>query len=166
MAKSKTNPKTFQTKIDINPNSRATLISILNQQLADTSDLYSQIKQAHWNVKGMEFQQLHEMFDMIAAKVEPFIDMLAERVTTLGGTAMGTTRMAAATSSLPEYPIISDGRDHLEAVIERLAAYAKSTRKAIRQTDKLDEPTTADLFTDISREIDLSLYFLESHLQS
>jgi starvation-inducible DNA-binding protein len=166
MAKPKMPTKAFKTKIDIEPTTRKKLIDILNQQLADTSDLYSQTKQAHWNVKGMEFQQLHEMFDMMAAKVEPFIDIIAERITTLGGTAMGTTRMAATHSSLPEYPMISEGRDHLEAVIERFAAYAKSTREAIRQTDKLDEPTTADLFTEISREIDLSLYFLESHLQS
>lgn len=158
--------KLFKTKIDIKPETRKKLIDLLNQQLADTSDLYSQIKQAHWNIKGMEFQQLHELFDVVATKVEPFVDMIAERVTTLGGTAMGTTRMAASNSTLPEYPMLTDGKDHLEAVIERIAHYAGSTRAAIKTADHLDEPTTADLFTDISREVDLSLYFLESHIQS
>jgi starvation-inducible DNA-binding protein len=155
----------YRTKIDFNPETRQKLISIVNQQLADTLDLYTQTKQAHWNVKGMEFQQLHELFDMVAAKVEPYIDILAERATTLGGIAMGTVRMSAANSSLSEYPLISDGRDHLEAVIDRFAAYTASNRDALRASDKLDDPTTADIFTDISRDVDLSLYFLESHLQ-
>jgi starvation-inducible DNA-binding protein len=62
--------------------------------------------------------------------------------------------------------MLSDGKDHLEAVIDRVAMYAGSTRKAIKTSDALDEPTTADVFTDISRDVDLSLYFLESHLQS
>ncbi|MGL4610515.1 MAG: DNA starvation/stationary phase protection protein Dps [Trueperaceae bacterium] len=156
---------TFSTKIDIKPDARKELIDILNQQLADTADLYAQTKQAHWNVKGMEFQQLHELFDKVAAKVEPFVDTIAERVTTLGGVAMGTVRMAAANSTLPEYPMVVDGRAHLEAVVDRFAAYAASNRAALRRSGDLDDPTTEDMFTEISREIDLSLYFLEAHLQ-
>jgi starvation-inducible DNA-binding protein len=156
---------TFDTKIDIKSEARKELIELLNQQLADTSDLYSQTKQAHWNVKGMEFQQLHELFDKVAEKIEPYVDAIAERVTTLGGVAMGTNRMSAANSTLPEYPLISDGKAHLEAVVDRFAAYAASTRASIRRSEELDDPTTADLFTDISKDVDLSLYFLESHLQ-
>ena len=50
---------TFHTSIDLKGTSRESMIGLLNQQLADTFDLYSQTKQAHWNVKGMQFQQLH-----------------------------------------------------------------------------------------------------------
>jgi starvation-inducible DNA-binding protein len=59
-------------------------------------DLYSQTKQAHWNVKGEEFYQLHELFDEIAEELVKFMDMVAERATALGGEALGTVRMAAA----------------------------------------------------------------------
>src|SRR5215813_12659389 len=97
--------RTFQTKIDLPQDIRQKAIALLNQQLADTLDLFSQIKQAHWNVKGMHFMQLHEFFDTLAEGVEDYVDLLAERVTALGGVALGTARMSAAASHLPEYPL-------------------------------------------------------------
>jgi DNA-binding ferritin-like protein len=66
--------------------------------LADTFHLYSQTKQAHWNIKGKDFFQLHEMFDELDAELLPHVDTIAERATTLGGTALGTARMAASAS--------------------------------------------------------------------
>lgn len=87
-----------------------------HQHLADTFDLYSQTKQARWNVKGMQFFQLHELFDTLAAAVG---------ATALGGTALGTARMAAAASRLPEYPLDAvEGRQHVEAVTPRFASLA------------------------------------------
>lgn len=160
------NTVVYDSKIDIALEARTELVGILNQQLADTADLYSQTKQAHWNVKGMYFQQLHELFDKVADSIEGFVDTIAERVTTLGGVAMGTARMAAEHSTLPEYPAnIVEGKDHLEAVIERWAAYAASNRAAANRAAELGDPTSEDLFIEISRDVDLGLYFLESHLQ-
>ena len=154
------------SQIDLDESARQGLVELLNQQLADTADLASQLKQAHWNVKGLHFQQLHELFDGVHAALEPFADMLAERVTALGGTALGTVRMAAQASSLPEYPSqATAGKEHLELLQARVAAYAGSTRAAIGQAEQLGDPTTADLFTEVSRAVDLQLYFLESHLQ-
>jgi starvation-inducible DNA-binding protein len=92
------------TKIDIDGGSRQKLIDMLNARLADASDLKSQAKQAHWNVKGMNFFQLHELFDAVATIVEGHVDLIAERITTLGGTAYGTVRQASQKSSLSEYP--------------------------------------------------------------
>ena len=138
-----------------------------NQRLADTADLYSQIKQAHWNVKGLNFFQLHELFDGLAGEVFPFIDMIAERATTLGGLARGTTRMAAGSSTLPEYPSAAiDGPAHLRALIERYAAYTATIRRAIDQSDGHHDKSTADLFTEISRTVDKQMWFLESHVQA
>lgn len=154
------------SRIDLPENTRAEVVGLLNQQLADTADLYSQTKQAHWNVKGRHFIALHKLFDELAEVVEEFIDEIAERVTALGGTANGTVRMSAGASTLPEYPSnIFEGDAHLKALSDRWAAYAKSTRKAIDDTDKLGDKSTADLFTQISREIDKGLWFLEAHIQ-
>lgn len=158
--------KLYKTKIDINEGTREQLVDLLNQQLADTFDVFSQAKQAHWNVKGTNFFQLHELFDGVADAILPFVDMLAERVTTLGGVALGTVRMAAKASKQKEYPADAiSGKEHLENVRDRLAALAASNRKAIAKSSKLDDPTTEDLFTEVSRAVDLQLYFVESHLQ-
>lgn len=157
----------FPTQINIDQKSRERIIDILNQHLADTFDLYSQIKQAHWNVKGIQFYQLHLLFDTLAEDIEEYVDMIAERVTALGGTATGTTRMAAAASRLPEmYLDLTEGRQYIEAMVERYASYGANTREAIETTMNLNDAGTSDLFTEISRGVDKHLYFLESHIQA
>ena len=158
--------RSFRTSVDIPPGSREKINKILNQHLADSFDLMSQVKQAHWNVKGSDFWQLHKLFDEVAERAAEWVDEFAERVTALGGYATGTARMAAATSTLPEFPTdITDSMDYVRAVADRLAAFTNSAREAIDQTDKLGDADTADLFTEISRCADKYLYFLEAHLQ-
>ncbi|PYT00075.1 MAG: DNA starvation/stationary phase protection protein Dps [Acidobacteria bacterium] len=154
------------TKIDLPKDAREKLIAILNSRLADASDLKSQTKQAHWNVKGMSFIALHELFDSIATAVEAHVDLIAERITTLGGTAMGTVRLAAQNSSLSEYPHeITDGASHVDALSTALADFGKVIRKGIDEAAELGDQDTADIFTEISREIDKQLWFVEAHIQ-
>lgn len=160
-----TKSKLTDIKFDISSSNREKLVDLLNQSLADTADLVSQAKQAHWNVKGMNFWQLHELFDVVYEALEGYVDVIAERVTTLGGTANGTVRMAAANSKLSEFPSdLTSGEKFVSAVRDRLASYAASVRECIDKSEDLDDPTTADLYTEISREVDKQLYFLESHL--
>jgi starvation-inducible DNA-binding protein len=169
MAKATARERTmFATRIDLPTDKRAQLIELLNQQLADTFDLYSQTKQAHWNIKGSEFYQLHELFDDLAEPLLKFADEIAERATTLGGVALGTARMAAANSRLDEYPADAvDGLQHVEALAERYAHYAATTRAAIDTAiEEYDDQATGDMFNDISRKVDKSLWFLEAHLQA
>jgi len=121
---------------------RRNVIAILNDRLADAIDLQSQVKQAHWNVKGPNFIALHELFDKISDVALQQIDEIAERITSLGGTAEGTVAVAAKRSKLKNYPLsITAGKDHL------------------------GDADTADLFTGISRDLDKYLWFLEAHLQ-
>lgn len=165
MAKAKTG--SFRTSIDIPPERREQLIGLINQQLADCFDLRSQVKQAHWNVKGPQFIALHELFDDLALRLEAHVDLIAERATTLGGKALGTVRMAADASRLPEFPTdIADGMDHVSCLVERYANFAATTREAIDDADELEDIDTSDLFTQVSREIDKDLWFLEAHLQA
>ena len=166
MAKSAEATRTFPTHVELPENTRTTSIALLNQQLADTFDLYSQIKQAHWNIKGKEFIALHEFFDDLAERVLGFVDEIAERASALGGTAMGTARMAAANSKLPEYPTDAvDGTEHLNALVDRYGRYDNSSRAAIDTAEEHQDMATADLFTEITRTIDKDLWFLEAHLQ-
>ncbi len=160
-------PQTFATRIDLPSSVREKMIALLNQQLADTFDLFSQIKQAHWNVKGPQFIALHELFDKLAEDVEDSVDTIAERATALGGTALGTARMAAAASRLPEYPSDAHpGPKAIAALADRFAALAKSTREGIDTAATAGDADTADVFTEVSRSLDKNLWFLEAHLQA
>lgn len=165
--KSKTSAKSklLPIKNDMPEQTRSRVVEFLNDVLASTSDLYSQLKQAHWNVKGKDFYQLHLLFDEIATEVDGYIDEVAERITALGGTALGTVRMAAAHSLLPEYPVDAvNGKAHLTALTDRLAMYGKLVREGIDSTDEWGDKDTADLLTGISRTTDMRLWFIQSHL--
>lgn len=156
-----------KTKIDLPDNTRKAAIALLQARLADAVDLASQMKQAHWNVKGPSFIALHELFDQIHGEVAGYVDLLAERITTLGGTAEGTVRSVAARSTLGEYPLdINDGADHVDAVSTTLAAFGKAIRAAIDASTDMGDQGTSDLFTEISRGIDKSLWFVEAHAQA
>jgi starvation-inducible DNA-binding protein len=157
----------YATGIDVAVSARESLVSLLNQRLADMVDLFNQTKFAHWNVKGAAFIALHELFDQIAERVEEHCDLLAERVVMLGGRAEGTTRQSAARSSIKEYDVCAvDGAQHVAALAGQTATLAASIRAAIVAAADSGDPTTADLFTEISRSLDKDLWFLEAHLQS
>jgi starvation-inducible DNA-binding protein len=154
------------TKNDISADVRTAVAQLLNERLADLIDLQLQTKQAHWNVKGPSFIALHELFDSVAEELEDFVDTVAERVVALGGTAEGTLGAVGKRTKLTAYPLnITSGRDHVDALSTALATVAKSVRAAIDQSNELRDADTADLFTQISRDIDKKLWFVESHLQ-
>ncbi len=155
----------YPTRIDLPADVRQSVIAHLNKTLATTLDLKTQVKQAHWNVKGMNFYQLHELFDEMATELEEYVDMVAERVTALAGIAMGTARTAAEESVLEEYPYDAvSGRDHVVALADRYGSYAAHLRAGIDACDELGDKDTADLYTEISRTADMRLWFLEAHL--
>lgn len=156
----------YETRIDLDLQTRLQLTPLLNQRLADMIDLFNQTKHAHWNVKGTAFMQLHELFDDVAERIEEACDLLAERLVMLGGVAVGTTRQAATHSTLGEYDLSAvDGLEHVQALAGQIAKEAALTRSAIQQANELGDPTTSDLFTEISRSLDKDLWFLEAHLQ-
>jgi starvation-inducible DNA-binding protein len=126
-----------------------------------------QAKQAHWNVKGPGFIELHELFDTVAAATSGHIDTIAERITALGGVAEGTIGVVAGRSKLEPYPLdIADGRAHVDAVAAALARFGKSARRAIDASAKAGDAGTSDLFTGVSRDVDKSLWLVEAHLQA
>ncbi len=160
-------PKMYETENDISQNRRVEISALLNQRLADAVDLQTQMKQAHWNVKGPHFIGLHELFDKIDEAVEAYVDLIAERIVQLGGIAEGTARVAAGRSRLEEYPLtIAEGSAHVEAVSKALSTFGREARNSIDQADELGDADTSDLFTEVSRGIDKWLWFVEAHSQA
>lgn len=155
--------KFHSTGNDLPAKTREQSIALLNQALADLSDLYSQTKQAHWNVRGKKFFMLHELFDKLAGMVEEHLDDIAERATALGGEARGTLRMAAQASKLPEWPArLAEQEAFTVALTQRFVLAANSIRAAIDTTAGAGDADTADLLTAVSRDLDKALWFLEA----
>ena len=156
----------FTTKNDIPQAARVKVIELLNARLADAIDLQTQMKQAHWNVKGPNFIALHKLFDEINEDVEEYVDLVAERIVQLGGIAEGTVGVVAGRTSLVDYPLVlSKGAEHVAALSDALAAFGRTVRVGIEEMNELEDAGSADILTEISRGVDKWLWFVEAHQQ-
>jgi starvation-inducible DNA-binding protein len=166
MTQSAHEPRLFETRHDLDTDTRQSVVAELNQTLAETTDLQTQVKHAHWNVKGPQFRPLHELFDEQATILAEHADIIAERATALGGHARGTARLAAEASRLPEFPADTvDGMACVEVLADRFALHGEHLREAIETAEAAGDLDTADLYTELSRAIDKQLWFLEAHRQ-
>lgn len=153
------------TANDLDKTVRGEMVILLNARLADALDLRSQVKFAHWNVKGSHFVALHELFDDVAERLDEQIDEIAERAVQLGGIALGTVRLAAGGSVISEIPYDDqDGKELIRQLVDRFGVFGKSIRAAIESAAGVGDATTSDLFTGVSRAVDKDLWFLEAHL--
>jgi starvation-inducible DNA-binding protein len=106
------------------------------------------------------------MFDTMTDSYDAHVDDMAERITALGGTAMGSVQAVEKATSLDPFPADAfEGMKIVEALAERTAALAKSVRKGIDETDEAGDADAADILTALSRQLDKNLWFLEAHLQ-
>lgn len=142
---------------------RAKLCDTLNERLVDGLDLHSQIKVAHWNIKGPHFSSLHPLFETFAVSLANFNDEVAERSLTLGGRAFGTARYVAANSKLPEYPqdAVRD-LEHVRLLAERIETYLEGARGSRKVAQDLADDDTVDLFTRIVAEFEKHAWFLRA----
>ena len=155
-----------KTNNDTKNNAKALSMECLQARLADGIDLGLVTKQAHWNLKGPQFIGVHLMLDTFRAAQDEWVDMIAERIVQLGGTAKGTVQVVNEQTKLPAYPTdIYQVADHLKALIDRYAACANAVRKNIDETDEAGDRDTSDLLTEVSRGLDKQLWFLEAHTQ-
>ena len=170
---SKTAQIPYSTRLGIDEDKRHQLVKLLNTTLAATSDLYSQTKQAHWNVKGKDFYQLHLLYDELAERLEEPLDLVAERIVLLGGYAYGTVRMAADASILSPFPGTDQEGDQdtfndpsfLTTLADRWAEYADHIRESDEKADEIGDPGTADLYDQIIHVAERGTWFVEGHLQ-
>lgn len=153
------------TRIDITEKKRQHIVNILNQHLSSALDLSMQAKQAHWNVKSPNFKSLHELFDALYEAINAGIDDLAERIVQLGGQAEGTAQVVTKKTYLKPLSVsLYKGDALLVALADNVALYGKFIRKSIDDVGDFKDADTADLLTEISREVDKYLWMLESHL--
>lgn len=144
---------------------REKLARMLNEMLANSVDLYSHAKQAHWNVRGPQFERIHELFDSVSQKALEAADEFAERAGQLGSSVSGTLADTTNATTLPKYELdIASAESHIKALLKSMRAYCQSTREAIKLADDNDDPLTADICTEFGREMEKLLWFVESHI--
>lgn len=154
-----------RTKIGIAISTRERVAGTLQPVLASLVDLALAAKHAHWNVKGPNFQALHTLFDEVAATAQASADTVAERIVQLGGVAMGR-RQDLGGSRLPVYSDQAvNGPEHVEALATALAEAGKAARNLIGEMAELGDDVTADILTEVARDLDKQLWFVDAHAQ-
>jgi starvation-inducible DNA-binding protein len=144
---------------------RKSIAKSLNQILADGLDLHSQIKVAHWNIKGPNFAALHPLFETFAVSLAAFGDAVAERAVTLGDKAYGTARHVGKVSRLPEYDQeVTRDLEHVKLLRERIEKYLAGVREARDVADHEKDQDTVDLLTGIIVEFEKNAWFLRATL--
>lgn len=146
---------------------RSKMSETLNARLADGLDLHSQIKVAHWNIKGPQFASLHPLFETFAVSLAVHNDSVAERAVTLGGRAYGTARHVAKTSKLAEYPQeTTRDLEHVKLLAERIEKYLDGVRESRSLGEKNGDTDSVDLLTGIITEFEKHAWFLRASLES
>ena len=128
-------------------------------------DYANKIKLAHWNTRGPLFTQLHEFFDGLHGNVLGFVDLMAERVVQLGAIVDLDTKVVGEKSELKPYPLeTTRGLEHTKVLIGYARTIAQNIHHNIEKCLESHDNTTADLYTEISRQFEKDLWMLEAHL--
>ncbi|MEU5084927.1 MULTISPECIES: Dps family protein, partial [Streptomyces] len=138
----------------------------LNLLLADTQMLYALYKKHHWLMRGPTFHQLHLLLDRHAEQQLAIVDLLAERVQSLGGVAVGDPRHVAEMTRVPRPP---DGVEELPAMLSRLLEAHETilvdARDAARRVAERDDVGSEDLIvSEVIRTGETQVWFLGEHL--
>ena len=155
-----------QFPIGLSFEARVESCQVLNQILADSMILYSLYEKHHWLVRGHTFYQLHLLLDKHAAEQVDLIDLIAERIQTLGGIAIADPRHVAEVTSIARPP---NGAEEVPAMLSRLLEAHEliiiEIRDAITATAKNRDDGTNDLLMgDALRRHELQVWFLAEHL--
>ena len=152
--------------IALSAEARGESAQLLNEILADTMILYSLYKKHHWLVAGPTFYQLNLLFDKHAGEQLELIDLLAERVQSLGGIAVGDPRHAAELTTIERPP---DGAEEVQVMIDRLLdaheVVIEKVRAGIERTEESKDWGTNDiLMSDVLRRHELQVWFIAEHV--
>ena len=157
----------YRSPSHLSESARQSLVDQLNARLADGLDLHSQIKVAHWNIKGPQFAALHPLFETFALALANFNDSIAERAVTLGGKAYGTVRHVAKASRINDYPQeTTRDLEHVRLLAERFESYLAELRASRTVAESQADTDTVDLFTTVVTEFEKNAWFLRASLES
>lgn len=166
MPQTTTRTPSYRSPSALPEEARAAVAETLNRRLADGIDLWSQVKVAHWNVKGPHFAALHVLFETFATDLAARNDEFAERAVTLGAIARGTVRHVAATSTLPEYAgDTTKDLEHVRLLAARFDGYLAGLRESRAVAEEHRDTDSVDLFTQVISQFEKHAWFLRATLE-
>ncbi|WP_218082613.1 Dps family protein [Anthocerotibacter panamensis] len=154
-----------QINLGIDAHDRAGIVEGLSRLLADTYTLYLKTHNFHWNVTGPMFNTLHLMFETQYTELALAVDLIAERIRSLGFPAPGTYSEYAHLSSIPETPGVPKAEEMIQLLVEGQEAVVRTARSIFPLVDKVNDEPTADLLTQRMQVHEKTAWMLRSLLE-
>ena len=151
--------------IGIADRDRAKIAAGLSRLLADTYSLYLQTHNFHWNVTGPMFQTLHVMFETQYTALAPAVDLIAERIRSLGYPAPATYSEFVRLTSLTETTGVPKAEKMIRLLVEGQEAVVRTARSVFPLVDKAGDEATADLLTQRIQLHEKTAWMLRSLLE-
>ena len=157
------NPKLQPSILPISTEAKTKNVLILNQVLANLLDLESQYRVAHWNISGIEFMFLHQLFSNLYEKTSKYADTTGELIRSFSGMATGTVRDSARDTKLTEFDI---SQYKAYPYLNQLCvAVAMTVRDILICLSDCQDMITSNYLVDLATNLSKDLYLLESHLR-
>jgi starvation-inducible DNA-binding protein len=151
--------------IGIDDKARKQISEGLAALLADTYTLYLKTHAFHWNVEGPMFNTLHQMFMTQYTELWGALDLVAERIRSLGFPAPGTYQEFGKLSSIEETVGVPEAMEMVRILVKGHEAVARTARKAFPAADKAGDESTTDLLTQRLQVHEKTAWMLRSILQ-
>jgi starvation-inducible DNA-binding protein len=151
--------------IGISEKDRARIANELSKMLADSYILYLKTHNFHWNVTGPMFNTLHLMFMTQYTELWNALDLIAERIRSLGHPAPGSYKRYVELSSIKEEEGVPSAREMIEQMVAGQEAVARTARAAFKVADAADDQPTSDLLTQRMEVHEKNAWMLRSLLE-
>ncbi|MDM7861550.1 Dps family protein [Alteromonas sp. ASW11-36] len=151
-----------QIDIGINESNRLEIAEGLKRLLADSYTLYLQTHNFHWNVTGLQFRELHLMFEEHYTELAVAVDEIAERIRTLDVAAPGTYKAFAELSSIEEVEGVPDAATMITLLTKGHEQVVKTCREVLSVAQDADDESTAALVSDRMRVHEKTAWMLRA----
>lgn len=151
--------------IGINEQDRVAVAEGLKKLLADSYTLYLQTHNFHWNVTGPQFRELHLMFEEHYTELATAVDVIAERIRTLGVAAPGTYKTFAALSSIEEVEGVPAAEKMVEILTQGHEQVVRTARLVLKTAQEAADESTVSLVSDRMRIHEKTAWMLRATLR-
>ena len=140
------------------------LVQSLNILLANYQMYYQNVRGLHWNIKGKNFFDLHVKFEEIYTDSQEKVDMIAERILTLGGTPLHTFEDYIKLTNVPVGKDVSEDTSAIELVVKSLSELLKIERQLLEESDSADDEGTNAMMSDFIAEQEKLIWMMNAWL--
>lgn len=156
---------TQSAEIGLSGETREKVAQMLSQMLADQHVLYIKLRNYHWNVTGMAFKPLHELFEEQYTQLAEFIDDTAERIRSIGFFTAGSMEAFRSQSRLVETDHLDgNAQKMIENLLRDQEAMIQILRHNVSELENLGDAGNADFLTALMEEHEKMAWMLRAHL--